>query len=267
MSAPGRIDTALYWSLPRPHELVRKIAAHLRERRVTLIHHPDPPMPGLWGAVVTGIRQAHFDASAIIELQVTPGMDIVAAIEIHLERGPMSASRLATLQLSAPMAVILRSETADGRERCEQFLLEFINACRQGQGNVHLVARAPWDSPTCDGAGGDCQVFAFDGGLSADEMSAYVTTRMIGRPGPGTTRLFGALVREYAGFDARLAEQLIALSDPELLSLPEPMVRLLDQDAARWSTANWANGTECVIGEVAHLHPLQELFVASHDVR
>lgn len=222
-------------------------------------------MPGLWAAVRSGIEQAHFDPSGVIELNVTPGMDIVAAIEIQLERGAMSASRVANLQLPAPLAVVLRAATPEGRDRCEQFLLEFIHACRQGQGNVYLLARAPADYPAQDGAGGNCQVFVFDGALSPDEMSAYVTTRMIGRPGPGSTRLFAALVREYAGFDARLAEQLIALSDPELLALPAPMVRLLDQEPTRWPIASWANGTECVIGEKCYLHPLHEVFVASHD--
>lgn len=265
MSNPARVHPDLYWSLPRPHELIGKLAARVRDRRVTMIHHPDPPMPGLWKAVSSALHQALFEPSAIVELRVTGGMDIAEAIRIHLKIGAMSVSGLAKLALPTPMVVVLQAVTAEDRERCEQFVKEFIEATAPADGNIHVVSRAPSDLPARDAAAPIWQIFAFDGGLSPDEMLAYVTTRMIGRPGPGSTRLLAALVREFAGCDARLAEQLIALSDPDILALPEPMIRLLDEDAGRWSVASWSNGTKWVIGDAEYVHPLHELFVANHE--
>ncbi len=92
------------------------------------------------------------------------------------------------------------------------------------------------------------QEIVFSGALTSQEMLAYVAVRMAERSGPGNTELFRALVTEFAGFDAQLAEELIAFPDEALLELPGSLVSLSASGDALWRTGRWSAGCHAEVG-------------------
>lgn len=263
MSASAKIDQILYWNLPGPQEMVRRLSSGIREHRVSLIHHNNRPVPGLWDAVRRGLAQAHLDK--VITIAATDGMDIAGQIQTQLELPAMSATKLAECHLDQPVGMVLisaQNSGPNGRARCEAFVDDFLKASAGSNGNVYLVARAPDSTPM---TGAAQHIIRFDGALIPDEMIAYVASRMVGRSGPGGTRLLRAIVTEYAGFDALLAEQLMQLDDADILGLPAPLNQFVDFEGERWAHQNWINGTEQNLDGQRVPHPLFECYAAKHS--
>jgi hypothetical protein len=87
---------------------------------------------------------------------------------------------------------------------------------------------------------------------------------MLGRRGPGSTQLVRALVYEYSGFDAELAERLISFDDGDILRLPHSLGAVLDVEPLRWRSRSWVDGTCTSLDRQEARHPLYEWHLALH---
>lgn len=130
-------------------------------------------------------------------------------------------------------------------------------------GNIHLVIGGHDESMTNDQSGNGINVVVFDGGLSPDEMDAYVALRMITRPGPGSTRLSRAIVTEFAGFDVELAEVLMQLTESQLVNITEHLKLLMAGDPVRWKRDSWLVRTRSHADKQA-AHVLHDQYLADH---
>lgn len=234
------IDAGLYWSLPGPRDFINKIASRISAVRVLAINLPQKIVPGTWEGVRHGLHQAHIDN--VIELIIRRGTDIADDVGFHFLGKRVTAAQLAGLTLSARSAVILKAEDPLAYDQCAQYTYDFMRASEHMSGNVHLVTSLHDPQFQSDIHDRDVQIITFDGGLSPDEMEAYVSLRMIGRPGPGSTRLFRAIVSEFAGFDAQFAERLMLLDNSQILAIRDQLGLLLGEEAERWRVDTWLAG-------------------------
>ncbi len=241
MTATASIDAQLYWSLPGPREFVHKIAARASASRVLAINTPKHTIGGTWGKVKEGLRNAHIDQ--IIELIIRKGTDISEDVGVHLSTGRITAGQLAAVTENMRTAIMLRAEDPEANDLCAQYTTEFLEATEHSHGNIHLVTALHDIDYQNDQSAPDVEIIAFDGGVSQDEMDAYVSLRMITRPGPGSTRLVRALVSEFAGFDIHLAERLMLLDESQILAIQGTLNGLLDEDHERWRNDSWLDGT------------------------
>jgi hypothetical protein len=99
-------------------------------------------------------------------------------------------------------------------------------------------------------------------------MKAYVSMCMIGRRGPGSTSLTQHLVAEFAGFDATFAQELMRLSEQDLLELPYSLSRLAHQISGAddiWRGSQFETGSIAEIDGDIQAHVLYEWHLASHE--
>jgi len=253
--------SSLYWSLPTPRGFVERVQGQAKACRATVLSFRRHLMPGTWDGVREGLRAADVMYK---EISIGDGTDIALEIAPHLECPTATPLVLAQHKPSYPVAVLLRPQSDVARQRCEEYFAHFLREVEHSAGTVHLFIEMRDGQQKLDARGRDVQVLAFDGALTPDEMAAYVGIRMLGREGPGSTRLLRALVYEFAGFDAHLAERLIALTDSEILSLPVPLGPLLEEEPLRWSASSWAHGTHATIAGHEERHPLHEWHLALH---
>ena len=253
--------SSLYWSLPTPRSFVERVQSHAKACRATVLSFRRHLMPGTWDGVKEGLRAADV---LYKEISIGDGTDIALEIAPHLECSAATPLVLAQLRANHLVAVLLRPRSEMARQRCDDYFAHFLREVEHSAGSVHLFIEMRDGEQRLDAKGRDVQVLTFDGALSPDEMAAYVGIRMLGREGPGSTRLLRALVYEYAGFDARLAERLIALTDSEILSLPGSLGPLLEEEPLRWSASSWAHGTHATIDGHEARHPLHEWHLALH---
>lgn len=241
MSATVSIDAQLYWSLPGPREFMHKIASRASTSRVLAINTPRRTIAGTWGKVKEGLKNAHVDP--VIELIIRKGTDISEDVGVHLSTGRITAGQLAAVSENMSTAIMLRAEDPEANELCAQYTTEFLEATEHSHGNIHLVTALHDIDYQTDQSAPDVEIIAFDGGVSQEEMDAYVSLRMITRPGPGSTRLVRALVSEFAGFDVQLAERLMLLDESQILAIQGTLNGLLDEDHGRWRNESWLDGT------------------------
>ena len=241
MSATVSIDAQLYWSLPGPREFMHKIASRASTSRVLAINTPRRTIAGTWSKVKEGLKNAHVDP--VIELIIRKGTDISEDVGVHLSTGRITAGQLAAVSENMSTAIMLRAEDPEANELCAQYTAEFLEATEHSHGNIHLVTALHDIDYQTDQSAPDVEIIAFDGGVSQEEMDAYVSLRMITRPGPGSTRLVRALVSEFAGFDVQLAERLMLLDESQILAIQGTLNGLLDEDHGRWRNESWLDGT------------------------
>ncbi|HUN92525.1 MAG TPA: hypothetical protein VMU33_10735 [Burkholderiaceae bacterium] len=227
-----------------------------------MLSFPRHSMPGTWDGVKEGLRRA--DVRIVVEVAIQDGTDIAYEVGPHVGRELVTPAQLADVTLPDSAAVLMRADGDKARANCEDYFGKFLVALEHATGNVHLFVEMRDDDFARDRSCEEFDVLAFDGALSVDEMAAYVGMRMLGRHGPGSTHLLRALVNEFAGFDARLAERLIAFSDAEILGLPGSLTTVLEEDPLRWRTESWTEGTHATLYGSTVRHPLHEWHLALH---
>lgn len=224
------VSVALYWALPGPSRFSAELS-HALESSGTLVVRID-------ASHITGLRHAVRDALSgacsvperVEFVDLDEGSHLESDVGHHFGRATLSAMEFATWSSLPRTTIVLTPRTVRARERCRGYVAEV--AAEQSLGrkcSTRLVVI--WnagDDPLVPSA--PC-VVGFDGSLSPDEMHAYVTLRMVGQRGPGTTSLARHLVTEFAGADAMLAEELMKLSHEELLRLPESLSRLAPRES------------------------------------
>jgi hypothetical protein len=260
---PTTISTDLYWSLPGPSDFVRNVARAAIDTPMVFINTPKRKVPGTWEHVILGLKNAHIEAP--VEIRVTDGNDIAAELGVHLGEKRMSAEKLASLKSPVRRAFILRPEGSDESiTNAARYAAEFLNANPRNDGNIVLVIGICEDgllqgSTTQT----DFSILVFDGGLTPDEMEAYVNLRMIRKPGPGSTRLTRAIVSEFAGFDAEFAEYLMTLDEATLVSIIQHLPEIASQFPDRGRTSSWLDGMTSV-SQPDSTHVLHEFHASRH---
>lgn len=256
----SEFSASLYWSLPGPSGFIRKITEGAHQKRAIIISLPLRAPRGTWRAVFEGLKHANiYDP---IHLKILSGQDIASEIGAHFNGKLMTASVLAHARHGSPHAVILEAEGRSAQEACEAYATEFITASEGSSGDIRLILGIHDGSHQEDAALRTIKIIAFDGGLEPDEMEAYVSLRMVGKPGPGSTHLNRHLITEYAGFDVGLAERLIDLDASKLMNLPEELGPLMHEEILRWSADSWSEGTSSMASPSRH--PLREWYLATH---
>jgi hypothetical protein len=254
------IDAGLYWQLPGPRAFVQKIASTINSARVLVVNLPHSMVPGTRDGFLRGLHDAHIREP--ISITVRRGTDIASDVGMHFDKHRLTGSILAGVRASSETAVVLQAEDSTAQSLCEQYTMEFMTAVPHSHGSVRLVTTI--HDPSLQGHShiGNVQLITFDGGLTPDEMDAYVGLRMISRPGPGSTRLVRTIVSEFAGFDVRFAERLIHLDDSQILGIREQLHQLLGEDPYRWYPLEWLKGSASVVSSVPHV--LHDFYLSQH---
>lgn len=257
------IDTALYWRLPGPRDFITRIEENAPDARMLWINLPNDCLPGTWDGVQDGLRHAH--VGRILNIKIGGGTDICSEIGVHFNQVRMTAKELVAHHADQKSAVILMPSGKDAEKNCEKFANEYLDAVEStsNKGNVLLIVGGHIEFLTSDTIENGVQVIAFDGGLSQDEMDAYVAIRMLNRPGPGSTRLTRAIVSEFAGFDVELAEQIMQLSESQIVNLVENLPLLMGESPLRWRYDSWLTRTRSkAMAGVSHA--LHDKYLSEH---
>jgi len=257
------VASSLYWSLPGPKGFVYRLGQRAREHRATALSFTRHLIPGMWDSVRDGLYLA--DIHKVIKISIHDGMDVAAEVGPHFGRDFLIPAHLAEYTTGVTTAILLIPNGVAARQKCDEYFSGFLQAIEHAKGNTHLFIELQDDAWQEDCSDGNIQVLAFDGALYPDEMSAYVGLRMLGRTGPGSTKLLRSLVLEYSGFDVTLAEQLMSLSDDEILRLPDCLGMILERDPVRWSSDSWLNGTHALVKGCKLRHPLHEWHLTLHS--
>lgn len=255
------IAADLYWTLPGPRKFIGRVAESAGLVRLLWVNLPLEPIPGLWEGVKTGLKHAHIDR--VVELIIREGTDIAADIGFHLSLRRITAEELISFEAPRRTAVILRAEGAKGHANCDMYSRAFLESVGKGHGNVMLVVSGHEANLVEDVCKGELGVVGFDGGLSPDEMDAYVSIRMLDRSGPGSTRLTRSIVSEFAGFDVEVAEQLMQLDESQLVSVVDHLGALMDEGGARWKDDSWMARTRSTAAPGV-THVLHDYFLSKH---
>ena len=254
------IVPALYWGLPTPTYFVHRVASRTRQHRATVLSVTRQGVPGTWDYVKEGLARA--DIPVVVDLHIREGMDIASEVGPHFGCEFLTAAKLAGTSATRLTAVLLRPAGNAARKSCEDYFRGFLDALAHAKGNTYLLVEIMDGEIIEDASAEGFQVLAFNGAISPDEMSAYVGLRMLGRSGPGSTKLLRSLVYEYSGFDVTLAERLIALPDSDILGLPHSLGALLEADPLRWQNKSWLEGTTAFVDGCETRHPLCEWHLA-----
>ncbi len=267
------IETALsgssiYWMLPGPAAFFDEISRGLTRQQALVVMTHGHGVLGFTPTFELALASAHFVDESPIRLTVGDGTHLESDIGHHFGHTTIDASRLAGFNTGGrPQVVVLLPKTERAQHKCREYLERFAQASLHEHGTVRLVvgieaAESAWQRRP------GIQCIAFNGALRPDEMHAYVGMRMLGRNGPGSTRLAQHLVAEFAGFDARFAEELMKLDEWALLGLPESLAQVAYQLPASdtvWREASTEAGSLAIFGDDWHAHVLHEWHLASHD--
>jgi hypothetical protein len=255
------VDTDLYWTLPGPRRFISRVAGYAVRSRILCINLPLDLMPGTWEGVKKGLTDAH--VTNVIDLTIRSGTDIAADIGVHFDLNRVTAEQLAGMKAEQPTAVILRSIGEEARSNCEHYAHEFMSVISSVQGNIHLVIGFNKDGLREDMHDNGIQVLVFDGGLTYDEMDAYVALRMLDDMGPGSTRLTRKIVSEFAGHDVDFAERLMMLDEFQIVNIIDHLGTLMGEELERWRSYSWLKRTESLSSPKLP-HVLHDRYLADH---
>lgn len=261
------VSTELYWIMPGPRELIDAVASLIVAHRWVSLRVPAIPIAGLHTAIELALQRAHLDNEPTRWLKLGDGMSIPTEIGAALGGSPAYPEQLATTR-SEIRTIVLDARSDSAVRDCEQFLLRFSEAIAhsnldRNQLCILALLPEPLHSPAAPTARASNEII-FSGALNPQEMAAYVAVRMTDRSGPGGTGMLRMLVSEFAGFDARLAEELIALPDDALLALPHSLEALAARADARWRSGRWSAGCHAEIAGKRIRHALHELHISRH---
>jgi hypothetical protein len=225
----------------------------MQESRLLAVNLPDYILPGTWDRVRQGLEDGYADD--VVELVIRSGSDIAIDVGHHFRQSRVTAGKLAGITHDGKRAIVLKADGEEAHKQCRQFGYDFMIATAHTDGNVRLVISL--NDPDFGNEGSDdIQIVSFDGGLTADEMDAYVGLRMIGRAGLGSTRLLKAIVSEFAGFDALFAERLMEIEDHRLVAIRDQLEAIENEQRDRWRVGTWQVGCRSKLcpGETHVLH-------------
>jgi hypothetical protein len=229
---------------------------------------PAIPIAGLATAIEAVFNRINIDNHNVRWLKLAEGMSLPTEIGTALERGSLPAEAFAVAR-SPVRAIVLEPQSIATVVACEDYIAAAMNMLASGpresdQPGILALLPEALDSPHTPTARGP-QEIVFAGALSPQEMAAYVAVRMTERSGPAGTGLLRMLVTEFAGFDAKLAEELIAFSDENILALPRSLESLAARSDQRWRSGKWGAGCYAEIAGTHVRHALHEVYLSQHS--
>ena len=262
------IDLSLYWSLPTPRRLLKKITDISAATKVVGINSPRSLAVETWPHAKTAMSGHH--VSRDFPLRVRQGTDLSADIGFHFGVNHMSAAALAHV-IDAPLtAIFLQPEDMGGWNSAREYVMEFLRTVQQSN-SINCPVRIILDmqDPVIihDNRSGEFSVFAFDGGLTSEEMDAYVAMRLIEKldlPNgleSGEYQLRKSIIASFSGFDAVLAERMLDWQPNDVICVTDRLTSLLDDDPSRWGSTSWINGT---INSHGNIHTLRLQYLKLH---
>lgn len=250
----------LYWSLPSPTAFIHAVTDAARDKRAVIINHPTTV--DLATGIREGLRNANVHEPTF--LHVYPGASIADLLAPHFADKTMTASDLALHVSSGSCAVVLQAKGDIAQEACMKYATEYVDALAQAKGNAKLILTISHSEFTKIESTEQFAIVPFDGALHPEEMHAYVAFKMVGRREFHSTHLLRHLITEFAAFDPALADELIKLSETEILNLPQSLTNLVAKDEARWASKEWIAGTESLTCPDVR-HPLRDWYLAQHQ--
>lgn len=234
----AQVSVPIYWAMPGPTSFLTNLAHLLDSHAALTVCLQRGAIAGAHDVINDALRRACHEPERVVFLDVHEGSHIESDIGHHFGQTKLSAMQLAHRSQPPRVTVVLTPLSARANERCRAFFDEFSNESAAASGGcVRLVVvwslladPLPPKSP--------CEL-RFDGTLSEDEMHAYVTQRLVGRRGPGSTSLARHLVIEFAGTDPLAAEELMALHPNALLQLPDSLGSLPVRGASDLTIGAW----------------------------
>jgi hypothetical protein len=229
------------------------------------IRLPAVNIAGLHTALSGALERVHLERQATRWLKIDDGMSIPVEIGAALARELLTPYDLARTK-SPVRAIVLEAQTRGAVHACEEYLEALAEVLGGTTGEPpKLIALLP-EPPdaTREPRASAAHEIIFSGALSEEEMAAYASVRMIERSGPAGTGLLRRLVSEFAGFDALLAEELIALADDQLLGLPASLEVMAARSEARWGSGRWSQRCYAQVNGRRVRHVLHDVYLARH---
>jgi len=266
-NAARSVATDIYWLMPGPRAFIEAVIAAIVEHRWLAIRTPSFSIPGFTVALDAAVQRAHLDNERARWVRIYDSSEVAAQVGTVFNAPSVLPSQLALMH--GPIRSIVLDPTSElAVAHCEQYLEAFVETVSdvpRTRGQVCLIALLPQSHDATKAPVARCpQEIVFSGALTAEEMQAYVAVRMTDRSGPDSTGLLRWLVTEFAGFDAQLAEELMAMSDELLLALPKSLEALSAQADNRWRTGRWSTGCYANVGGKTLRHVLHELHLSRH---
>jgi len=227
----AQVSVPIFWAMPGPTSFLIELGHQLEAHSAVCIRLERGAVAGAQHVINDAFRRACHEPERVVFLDVNEGSHIESDVGHHFARVKLSAMELAHWCQPPRVTVVLTPLSARASERCRGFFEEFVKESADWSGGaVRLVVL--WGLlPDSLRPRSPCEL-RFDGTLSEDEMHAYVTQRLVGRRGPGSTSLARHLVIEFAGADPLVAEELMALHPNALLDLPESLAYIPLRDAS-----------------------------------
>jgi hypothetical protein len=231
--------TQIFWSLPSPQEFCSAVTDAARVKRAIIVNRPKDRISDY------GLREALHNANILdpLFIDIGDGTNISSTLAPHFGDVVTHASSLATEKSAHGHAVVLRANSERSQKHCEKYMTEFIEALPDHDGNIRLILSFEDSAIKQTTSKEDLAVIVYDGMLRPEEMQAYVSYRMLGREDFRSTTLIRHLVTEFASFDVGLAEDLIRMTNEEILNLPESLTHLVAAREEKWATQDWIRGS------------------------
>jgi len=256
-----RIESGLYWQLPAPRNFIRKVATALTSKRGVFINMPRLISPIIHAAIEESLKHTNIHGNPV-SLIVRSGTNIASDLGVHFQQTRISGGQLADLEAPVNTAVILTAADPAAQQHCEDFASDFIKATEHAEGNIQLIVKIQNDDFLNEQSSAYLTIIPFDGGLKREEMEAYVNLRMIDRDGPQDTRLYRAIVSEFAGFDPYLAERLMTLDDNHIIYIRNYLQPIMEENLDRWRHDSWIQGTHSIVS--SNTHTLRDVYLMHH---
>lgn len=228
---PVQVSVPIYWAMPGPASFLVELGHKLEVHSALSVCLARGAVAGAQLVMTDAFKRACHEPERVVFLDVHDGSHIESDVGHHFARIKLSAMELAHWTQPPRVTVVLTPLSTRASDRCRAFFEEFVQeSSALSNGAVRLVV--VWSlvrDPLPPKSG--CEL-RFDGTLSEDEMHAYVTQRLVGRRGPGSTSLARHLVIEFAGADPLMAEELMALHPSALLELPRSLASMPLGDAS-----------------------------------
>lgn len=228
---PVQVSVPIYWAMPGPTSFLVELGHMLEAHSAVTVCLTRGAVAGAQHVINDAFKRACHEPERVVFLDVHDGSHIESDIGHHFAQVKLSAMELAHWLQPPRITVVLTPWSVRASDRCRAFFEDFVNeSAALSGGAVRLVV--VWSLLADPLPPKSRRELRFDGTLSEDEMHAYVTQRLVGRRGPGSTSLARHLVIEFAGADPLVAEELMALHPNALLELPDALASMPLRDAS-----------------------------------